>query len=68
MEVKEYLRLRNDLIDSALAADDDNVFSEDVFLYKTLSDLVDVKLIESDDITFSYVNTLLDDKKIKING
>jgi hypothetical protein len=66
MEVKEYLRLRNELIESSI--DEDGVFSEDTFLYKVLPDLIEVKMIDSEDITFSYLNTNLDNNKIKING
>ena len=66
MELKEYFGLRNDLIENSI--DEDGVFSEDTFLYKVLPDLMEVKMIDSDDITFSYVKTSLDGHNLKING
>ena len=66
MEAKEYFEIRNELIESSI--DEDGVFSEDTFLYKVLPDLIEVKMIDSEDITFSYLNTKLDNNKIKING
>lgn len=66
MEAKEYFEIRNDLIENSI--DEDGVFSEETFLYKVLPDLMEVKMIDSEDINYSYLKTSIDENKIKING
>ena len=66
MEVKEYFKLRTDLIEESI--DEDGVFSKEGFLSNILPDLVETKLLDSEDFTPSYFNGTLDKHKLKING
>ena len=66
MEAKEYFELRTELIENSI--DEDGVFSEETFLYRVLPDLMEVKMIDSEDINYTYLKTSHEGNKIKING
>ncbi len=66
MEAKEYFGVRQELIESS--KDEDGVFSEESFLYRVLPDLMEVKMIDSEDINYTYLKTTIDGNDIKING
>jgi len=66
MEKKEYLKLREDLLEDS--KDSDGVFSEEYFLSNILPDLQETKLIDSEDLTFAYLKTVHENVTIKNNA
>ena len=47
MELKEYFKVRTDLIEDSI--DEDGVFSKEAFLSNILPELVETKLLDSED-------------------
>ncbi len=66
MEIKEYLNYRLDLLKES--NDEDGFTNESLFLDTIMSDMLDAKLVDSEDLTDTYINTLIDGAPIKING
>ena len=66
MELKEYFKVRTDLIEDSI--DEDGVFSKEAFLSNILPELVETKLLDSEDFNPSYYSGIQDNQKMKING
>lgn len=66
MEIKEYLKYRIDLLNES--KDEDGFINESSFINNVTPSMLDAKLIDSDDFTETYFNTIIDGIQLKING
>jgi hypothetical protein len=66
MEVKEYLNYRIDLLKESM--DEDGFINESSFISTIIPSLLDVKLVDSEDFTDTYIDTIIEGASIKING
>lgn len=66
MEIQEYLKYRNDLLDES--KDEDDFINESSFINNVIPSMLDAKLIDSEDFTETYFSTEIDNSAVKING
>jgi hypothetical protein len=66
MEIKEYLKYRDDLLNES--KDDDGFINESSFINNIIPLMLDAKLIDTEDFTETYYSTEIDNSSIKING
>jgi hypothetical protein len=66
MEIKEYLSFRNDLLKESM--DEDGFTNESSFISTITPLMLDAKLVDSEDFTDTYLDTIIEGLPIKING
>lgn len=66
MEVQEYLKYRNDLLNES--QDEEGFINESSFINNIIPLMLDAKLIDTEDFTETYYSTEIDNSAIKING
>lgn len=66
MDVKEYLSFRADLLKDSM--DEDGFTNESSFISTITPLMLDAKLVDSEDFTDTYFDTIIDGLPVKING
>lgn len=66
MEIKEYLKYREDLLEES--KNENDFVTEGNFLTTIIPSMLDAKLVDSEDFTDTYFDSIIDGSHLKING
>lgn len=66
MEIQEYLKYRISLLDEA--KDEDGFINETSFIERVIPDMLDAKLIDTEDFTETFFDSEVQGSPVKING
>src|SRR5690554_5657340 len=67
MDSKEYFQYRKELLNNSVYPDGGG-YADSLFLENILSDLLETKLIDSEDVNGCFYNSILDDTQLKVDA